>query len=98
MVNLLIAQMGSAYDKLEELGPLIQNYNTVTMCMEYKDLQDSLPPPLNVLLIRTLTRTLSPCHPNPNRNPNPPTLTLALALALTRCFSSPWTSSKAGST
>ena len=92
MVNLLIAQMGSAYrlgsglglgfgpltltltlaraliralalsltvcSKLEELGPLIQNHNTVTMCIEYKDLQDSLPPPLNVLPIRTRTLTV----------------------------------------
>ena len=48
----------TAYSKLEELGPLIQNYNKISLCIEYKDLQDSLPPPLNVLLIRTLTLTL----------------------------------------
>ena len=82
MVNLLIAQMGSAYSRLEERGPLIAHAGApcnhmcrslqpyvaapailcgsacnrtragfVELCMEYKDLNDSLPPPLNVLLI-----------------------------------------------
>ena len=51
MVNLLIAQMGATYSRLEERGPLIAHAGFVELCMEYKDLNDSLPPPLNVLLI-----------------------------------------------
>ena len=43
--------MGSTYGRLEERGPLIAHAGFVDLCMEYKDLQDALPPPLNVLLI-----------------------------------------------
>ena len=48
---LLLDQMGSTYGRLEERGPLIAHAGFVDLCMEYKDLNDSLPPPLNVLLI-----------------------------------------------
>merc|ERR1719313_3169486 len=51
MVNLLIAQMGSTYGRLEEQAPLLAHYNFVDVCEEYKDLNDALPPPLNVLLV-----------------------------------------------
>ena len=47
----LLDQMGSTYGRLEERGPLIAHAGFVDLCMEYKDLNDSLPPPLNVLLI-----------------------------------------------
>ncbi len=51
MVNLLIAQMSSTYGRLEEQAPLLAHYNFVDICREYKDLNDALPPPLNVLLV-----------------------------------------------
>ena len=43
--------MGSTYGRLEERGPLIANAGFVELCIEFKDLNESLPPPLNVLLI-----------------------------------------------
>ena len=46
----LLDQMGSTYGRLEERGPLIAHAGFVDLCLEYKDLNDSLPPPLNVLL------------------------------------------------
>ena len=43
--------MGSTYGRLEERGPLIAHAGFVDLSIEFKDLNDSLPPPLNVLLM-----------------------------------------------
>jgi len=48
MVNLLIAQMGARYERMSNEGHETWLLQFVGLVREYKDLRDTLPPPLNV--------------------------------------------------
>jgi len=48
MVNLLIAQMGARYERMTNEGHETWLLQFVGLVREYKDLRDTLPPPLNV--------------------------------------------------
>ncbi len=49
IVNLLIAQMTTTYEKLQERNNVYIKFQRVLLVIEYKDLRSPLPPPLNLL-------------------------------------------------
>lgn len=49
LVNLLIAQMSSTYDRVKENSADYWKFDRVQLVLEYKDNKDPFPPPLNVV-------------------------------------------------
>jgi len=49
LVNLLIAQMSSTYERVKENSAEFWEFHRVSLIREYKDNKDPLPPPFNVL-------------------------------------------------
>jgi len=49
LVNLLIAQMSSTYERVKENSTEFWEFDRVSLIREYKDNKDPLPPPFNVI-------------------------------------------------